>query len=320
MTTQMIRNVNFKLFKKLLGKSQIRHITIDIGSTVINVEGDQEGTAKGYNPKKPGNRCYNIILAFCDEIKAYITGFTRSGNTYTSNGAAEMITEIIANLKDSVDTITFRMDSGYFDEAIIKTIERAGYNYIIKAKQYGNLLDKLYKNDSVLWAGYDVDKEIAEINMQQDKWDQPRRFVVVRRLKPAEDRKQLSLIEGNDYEYAFYVTNTARSDEETARCCEKRGNCENYIKEAKYDMNVGSLLLKSFWANEAVFQLMMLAYNLFLLFKFDRLISREYRQQIKTFRLKYLFVAGRIIRTARSTILKLAFDYPYKDVYLRYAG
>ena len=44
---------------------------------------------------------------------------------------------------------------------------------------------------------------------------------------------------------------------------EKRGNCENYIKEAKYDMAVGHLLLQSFWANEAIFQLMMLAYNLF---------------------------------------------------------
>jgi len=50
---------------------------------------------------------------------------------------------------------------------------------------------------------------------------------------------------------------------------EKRGNAENYIKEAKYDMAVGRLLLKSFWANETIFQLMMLSYNLFLLFKFD---------------------------------------------------
>ena len=79
------------------------------------------------------------------------------------------------------------------------------------------------------------------------------------------------------------MTNTGYSNEETARAYEKRGNCENYIKESKYDMNVGSLLLKSFWANEAVFQLMMLAYNLFLLFKFDKLVAQEYRQQIKTF-------------------------------------
>ncbi|MDC9131654.1 hypothetical protein PSJ72_00645 [Escherichia coli] len=35
------------------------------------------------------------------------------------------------------------------------------------------------------------------------------------------------------------------------------------MKEAKYDMAVGHLLLKSFWANEAVFQMMMLSYNLF---------------------------------------------------------
>uniref|UniRef100_UPI002FF3EC35 hypothetical protein n=1 Tax=Enterobacter hormaechei TaxID=158836 RepID=UPI002FF3EC35 len=38
----------------------------------------------------------------------------------------------------------------------------------------------------------------------------------------------------------------------------------------------------AFWANEAVFQMMMLSYNLFLLFKFDSLDSSEYRQQIKT--------------------------------------
>ena len=41
-----------------------------------------------------------------------------------------------------------------------------------------------------------------------------------------------SLIGGDDYEYAFYVTNTAFSNKETARGYEKRGNCENYIKES----------------------------------------------------------------------------------------
>lgn len=96
---------------------------------------------------------------------------------------------------------------------------------------------------------------------------------------------------------------------------EKRGNAENYIKEAKYDMAVGHLLLKSFWANEAVFQMMMLSYNLFLLFKFDSLDSSEYRQQIKTFRLKYVFLAAKIIKTARYVIMKLSENYPYKGVY-----
>lgn len=77
-------------------------------------------------------------------------------------------------------------------------------------------------------------------------------------------------------------------------------------KEAKYDMAVGHLLLKSFWANEAVFQMMMLSYNLFLLFKIDSLEPSEYRQQIKTFRLKYVFLAAKIIKTARTVIMNLS--------------
>jgi len=96
---------------------------------------------------------------------------------------------------------------------------------------------------------------------------------------------------------------------------EKRGNCENYIKEAKFDMAVGHLLLQSFWANEAIFQLMIMAYNLFLLFKMDFARGTEYRQQIKTFRLKYIFLAGKIIRTARSVVMKLSMEYPYQDIY-----
>jgi hypothetical protein len=53
---------------------------------------------------------------------------------------------------------------------------------------------------------------------------------------------------------------------------------------------------------------MMPAYNYFLLFKIDFAKGMEYRQQItcacgtgagKTFRLKYVFPAGKIIRTAK---------------------
>ncbi len=53
----------------------------------------------------------------------------------------------------------------------------------------------------------------------------------------------------------------------------------------------------------------------FLLFKLDSLSLVEYRQQIKTFRLKYVFLVAKIIKTARNVIMKLSFNYPYKAVY-----
>lgn len=129
--TQMLREINFKVFRRLLRRSKLKSITIDIDSSVVNVEGHQEGTVKGYNPKKPGNPCYNIQFAFCDEIKAYLTGFVRSGNPYTVNGAADLIKEIMAHLEEEGLDVTFRMDGGYFDEDILETIESLGYRYVI---------------------------------------------------------------------------------------------------------------------------------------------------------------------------------------------
>ena len=313
-TTQMFREINFKVFKKLLLKSKMTSITIDIDSSVINVEGHQEGATKGYNPKKLGNRCYNVQFAFCDELKAYVTGFVRSGNAYTANGAAELIKEIVATLKAQNLEIFFRMDSGYFDEEIIETIESLGCKYLIKAKAYATLVSQVTASSAVFLKGIDG-RETAELLIKLDKWKKKRRFVVSRVLKPEKERAQLSLLEGSEYDYFFFVTNTDLESEAVVLSYEKRGNAENYIKEAKYDMAVGHLLLKSFWANEAVFQMMMLSYNLFLLFKFDYLDVSEYRQQIKTFRLKYVFLAAKIIKTARSVIMKLSSKYPYQEVY-----
>ena len=134
-------------------------------------------------------------------------------------------------------------------------------------------------------------------------------------MKDQKDKALLSFLEGDEYDYFFFVTNTEQLSEEMVDFYEKRGNCENYIKEAKYDMAVGHLLLQSFWANEAIFQLIMLACNLFLLFKMDFAGEAEYRQQIKTFRLKYISLAGKIIRTARSEIMKLSEKYQYRKMY-----
>ncbi len=180
-TTYILREINFKVFKKLLQKSKLKTITIDIASSVVNVEGHQEGAVKGYNPKKPGNRCYNIQFAFCNELKAYITGFIRSGNTYTANGAAEMIKEIVAQIKTDDLEILFRMDSGYFDDDIITTIESAGCKYLIKGKEYPTLASQVTA-PTISFTKGNEGRETTELVTKLDTWDKDRRFVVSRVL------------------------------------------------------------------------------------------------------------------------------------------
>src|SRR4030042_6978011 len=184
---------------------------------------------------------------------SYFTGFVRSGNPYTANGAAEMIKEIVANIRTDDLEIMFRMDSGYFDNGIIETIESLGCKYLIKAKEYPTLVSQV-TNSSILFVTGDEGREPTALFTKQNIWDKDRRFVVARVLKPEKERAQLSLLDGDEYEYFFFVTNTELPSEKVVISYEKRGNAENYIKEAKYDMAVGHLLLKSFWANEAVFQ------------------------------------------------------------------
>ncbi len=166
-------------------------ITIDIDSSVINVEGHQEGASKGYNPKKLGNRCYNIQFAFCDELKAYVTGFVRSGNTYTANGAAEMmIKEIVANIKSDDLEILFRMDSGYFDEKIIETIESLGCKYLIKAKSYSTLTSQA-TNSSIVFVKGEEGRETTELYTKLVKWGKRQKIC---RISRTETRKRKSTI------------------------------------------------------------------------------------------------------------------------------
>ena len=101
-TTHMQRGINFKVFGKLLRKSKLKSITIELDSSVVNVEGQQKGAVKWYNPKKIGNNCYNLQFAFRDELKTYITGFVRSGNTYTANGAPKLSKKSLPILKPMI--------------------------------------------------------------------------------------------------------------------------------------------------------------------------------------------------------------------------
>jgi len=50
-TTQMLREINFKVFQKFLRRSKLKSITIDIDSSVVNVDGHQEGQPKDTIPK-----------------------------------------------------------------------------------------------------------------------------------------------------------------------------------------------------------------------------------------------------------------------------
>ena len=109
---------------------------------------------------------------------------------------------------------------------------------MIKAKAYPTLVEQVL--DSGLHFGIsEGGKETTELITSLNTWRKDRRFVISRTLKDERDRAQLSFLDGEEYAYSFYVTNTGLSPGQLVDFYQKRGNSENYIKEAKYDMAVG---------------------------------------------------------------------------------
>ena len=77
-----------------------------------------------------------------------------------------------------------------------------GYNYVIKAKKYPTLVSQVMEPLIVFVTG-EEGREITELETKQNTWNKDRKFVISRVSKPEKDREQLSLIDGDEYEYFF---------------------------------------------------------------------------------------------------------------------
>ena len=98
-----------------------------------------------------------------------------------------MIKEIVANIKTDNLDILFRMDSGYFDEEIIQTIESLDCKYLIKGKVYPTLASHV-TDPTVLFVKGEEGRETTELFTKLNTWEKDRRFVVSRVLKPEKER------------------------------------------------------------------------------------------------------------------------------------
>lgn len=52
-----------------MNQFDINNITVDFDSTVITRHGEQEGSAKGYNPNKPGGNSHHPLMAFISQTR-----------------------------------------------------------------------------------------------------------------------------------------------------------------------------------------------------------------------------------------------------------
>jgi hypothetical protein len=293
-------------------------IVLEFDSTVETLYGCQEGAERGPNPKKPGRVSYHPLLVR-DRISDLIVHHVlRPGSAGTATEVNRFVHQSLDIVKSDGRTreILARMDSGFETDQVLRTLERRDVGYVLKMKATPDLAFYVTTFDprAWRWVEFEGEGEIQQASFYWQRptaWKEPRRVVVLR--KRDTNQLQGQLFDSMEWSYSFYVTNLDWAPEEIARFYDKRADVERAICEAKNDLSIGHVPTSSFGANAADLALKILARNLMVLYR-DRGLRLSVRYRIMTLRRRFLYVAGRIVRTGGRLILRLSNRTPLQDV------
>jgi len=293
--------------KWFIDNLKIKNITIDFDSSVMTRYGEQEGSKVGYNAHKPGRPSHHPLMAFVAETRMVANAWLRPGNTGALSNCKAFIDETFEILKDKKVGL-IRADSGFYSHDFLKYLEfEKRTNYIIAVKMYPNIKQELRSLKS--WTKLKDGMEIAEFEYQSPDWKQPRRMVAVRKnieiLTKATGKLLLFDEPVGKYRYSLYVTNLDLPAEQIWLSYKDRADAENRIKELKYDFGLDTFCMDKFWATEAAFRTIMIAYNMMSLFR-QVVLQTKTQATLSTLRFKCFALGSWISKHAGKTTLKVS--------------
>lgn len=313
------------LYRWLFDLIHMQRVTMDLDSTVMTRYGVQQGAAKGYNPRKPGRFSHHPLMAFIADVRLIANCWLRPGNASSAHNVNAFLDATLAHLGNKRVGL-LRADSGFCDAAFLDKVEALGISYIIALKLYPPLQRALVSATG--WWQLDSGIELVSFQFRPDVWSRPRRVIGIRQhiaLKPDAKGKQLSLFANSEvvkqYRYAALVSDLELPDAEIWRSYRGRADCENRIKELKYDFGVESFCMRDFWGTEACLNMAMLAYNLMSLFRQAALrasvwrngVEVELQQTLRTLRYRLFAKAGYTGKEGRKPVLKLAIAVQHRQ-------
>lgn len=299
---------------------KLTEVTLDTDTTVQTVYGQHMGARKGYNPKHRGKKSYQPILTFVAETRECISGELRKGVTVSGKQIAAHLDSVFGSLPEGVAVRYARGDSGLYCLETVQAYEKHDCRFVVAAQKSASLMAAV---QAARWTGSprtDADGQ-CEFRHQPAEWPKAYRFVALRyQKKPKPERKteQYQLFDAPDYMHRVFVTDLDAPIDVVVGFYRQRAGAENLIKEANNDAGLAAHP-STRWATNCVhFQLAMTAYNLncwLMLFHRDEQVkAADLRHTtIATARLRFLFLAAKIVRHAGSVLVRYSDHYAEKE-------
>jgi hypothetical protein len=304
---ELSTNAFFELYSWMFSQLKLDNYTLDVDSSVWTRYGKQQGSKKGYNPKKRGRLSHHPLIAFVAELKMVANFWLRPGNSNTSNNILAFLQETFDVLKGKTIGL-FRADSGFYSKDVMEWLEDKQTDYVIAVKMYPNLRDEFKENAK--WVEHADGIWVGELMFKAENWDKARRIVIVKQQVDLRPKAPGKLLFPDDeiyrnYRYTAYVTNSKLSSVLVWELYRQRGDAENRIKELEYDFGADNFCMQDFYATEAALRTVMLSYNLMALFKLT-VLQQKVNQRLTTVRLNCFSIGSWIVKSGRKEILKMS--------------
>jgi hypothetical protein len=284
-------------------------VIFDLDSTVLTVYGHQERAEVGYNPKKRGRPSYLPLLCFEGNTQDCWDGSYHPGKTHVSTITVPMLVRAFSKMPAATHEVRVRADGAFFDHKIIEFIEQKRAFYVIVAKLTRPLKHRLpglryHRVSPGVWT--------ADFRYCPQGWSGSRRFIVIRRPVPEEPSAQLHLFQMSGYSYQVFVTNLSLTPLSLWRFYNQRARAELIIRELKDAYALGKIPTQDFLANEAFFQIVLLAYNLLNWFKRLCAPAHLQRANLQRLRQRLFVVPSQLVRPGGVPTLRIAPSYAYE--------
>jgi hypothetical protein len=225
-------------------------IVLDMDSSVSPTHGEQEQSVwNGHF----GCTCYHPLFVF-NQFGDLERCALRPGNVHSAEGWEQVLKPIIARYRGTVQRVAFRGDAAFAQPRMYEFLEATGIEYAIRLPANQILQERigdLLKRPVGRPAHY-VQRFYKSFRYKAASWSHPRRVVAKVEWHHGELFPRVG----------FIVTNLRRASKNVVGFYNRRGTCEQWIKEGKGAIKWTRLSCRSFNANAVRLQLHALAYNL----------------------------------------------------------
>lgn len=270
-----------------------------------------------------GEWCLDTLESH-DELGLCLDYQLRSGATFSSVDAEKQIARVFNDMKFQKEKF-YSADSAFCNENVVSNLLSRGVKFTITAHDnmgWRGMIDEIDKWEGWVFSEEELKKFEAKKQLPprielgryhyQPGWAPHLRLPVVIKRTWTENQGDLF---GGHWEHYAILTNFdlfQGSYQSIVEFHNKRGHfCENFIREGKHNLDLKNFPCLKLKANFAYGLIAMVAHNLL---RWVALVERPEKPHFaKKLRRKFIFIPGKLVTHARTTVLKVR-EAAYQEV------